>query len=437
MLSVQASAAATNPPASLQPPTTNVGMVPPSPRVGSQGEGLDLWFEELRKHEATLSAMATASADPKFREELGTIEQWFKLLSESEQTATLYTLLQHANQGQVKFMAAILGQMSAESANPPAEIGSKIKQGPRSLRPPSLNLPLPGSPATPQFATPATSSLPPDAEKVKSEGQELTVPGSDSNWANEVNTPQVRMFPKSDAANTQSVPTPLQGVPGLNMGMPGMPMLNPFNMAMLNNMGFSQEAQMLAMQMIMNGMVPGQMPGQHGQHRQGNHAKPSGGNNWRAPGSAKYPGSALRTGGLKSSALKSSGLKTAGLKSAGLGSATTPKEDDIDPELLKDVPAWLKSLRLHKYTHCFEGMTWEQMVELDEATLEAKGVAALGARRRLIKTFDAVKRRMGLETAPLDPVPASAALPSTNSTLPRVPVNDLPQVPHSAAPALH
>ncbi|KAF7298163.1 SAM domain-containing protein [Mycena chlorophos] len=68
----------------------------------------------------------------------------------------------------------------------------------------------------------------------------------------------------------------------------------------------------------------------------------------------------------------------------------------VDPELLKDVPSWLRSLCLHKYTACFEGMTWQEMVELDEATLEAKGVVALGARRRLIKMFDNVKQKMGL-----------------------------------------
>jgi hypothetical protein len=278
-----------------------------------------------------------------------------------------------------------------------ADAASKAKHGPKSLRPPSLNLPLPGSPATPQFST-----TPAPSQDTKAEGQDLVVNGSETSWANEVSTPMVRMFPKGSESGQNAGATPgLSGMGGMantGMGMPGVPpMLNPFNMAVLNNMGFSNEAQLLAVQMIMNGMVPGQMPAQQGQgHRQGHHNKPSTNNNWRSPASAKYPGSALRTGGFKTSGLKTPGLKTAGLKSAGLGSATTPKEDDIDPELLKDVPAWLKSLRLHKYTHCFEGMTWKEMVELDESTLEAKGVAALGARRRLVKTFDAVKRKMGM-----------------------------------------
>ncbi|PAV16797.1 hypothetical protein PNOK_0686100 [Pyrrhoderma noxium] len=73
------------------------------------------------------------------------------------------------------------------------------------------------------------------------------------------------------------------------------------------------------------------------------------------------------------------------------------KEDDIDPSLLNDVPAWLRSLRLHKYTLNFDGMTWRDMVIMDEGALEAKGVAALGARRKMLKTFEVVRKKMGVE----------------------------------------
>ena len=40
------------------------------------------------------------------------------------------------------------------------------------------------------------------------------------------------------------------------------------------------------------------------------------------------------------------------------------------------------------------------MVILDDAGLEAKGVAALGARRKMLKTFENVRKRMGIETPP-------------------------------------
>ena len=72
------------------------------------------------------------------------------------------------------------------------------------------------------------------------------------------------------------------------------------------------------------------------------------------------------------------------------------KDEEVDPALLNDVPAWLRSLRLHKYTPNFEGMSWKDMVVMDEKALEDKGVAALGARRKMLKTFEAVRNKMGI-----------------------------------------
>lgn len=38
----------------------------------------------------------------------------------------------------------------------------------------------------------------------------------------------------------------------------------------------------------------------------------------------------------------------------------------------KDVPAWLKSLRLHKYATLFSTMTYDEMMSLTEEQLEAQ-----------------------------------------------------------------
>lgn len=323
-----------------------------------------------------------------------------------------------------------------------------MARGRGSLRPPSLNLPLPGSPSTPRFNTPATASLPSAMDSSRGpgsqlsqipEGQDLVVNNNsqtDNSWASMVSTPLVPMFQKGSETTKNANP----------QGMAGMvnPMLNPFNMSMLSNMGFTQEAQILAVQMVMSGLVQ-PLPQQNVPQKQGN-AKPqrskdhpSGSNSWRGgPSSAKYPGSALRSAGLKSSGLKSNGLRSSGLKSASsIGSMATPSEEDIDPEMLKDIPAWLKSLRLHKYTSCFDGMTWEDMVALDDAALEGKGIVALGARRRLLKTFNLVKKKMGMEYSEDDVVtpgvPASATVASASSLRATAPPFEL-TAPHSAAP---
>ncbi|KAI1824811.1 protein VTS1 [Xylaria intraflava] len=68
-----------------------------------------------------------------------------------------------------------------------------------------------------------------------------------------------------------------------------------------------------------------------------------------------------------------------------------PPEDPTDPTLLQDIPAWLRSLRLHKYTENLKDMKWSDLIELDDEALEKRGVNALGARRKMLKVFEQVK----------------------------------------------
>jgi len=49
---------------------------------------------------------------------------------------------------------------------------------------------------------------------------------------------------------------------------------------------------------------------------------------------------------------------------------------------------------------------------MDEAALEVKGVAALGARRKMLKTFELVRKKMGIEGGPPSSIPPSATLKS-------------------------
>lgn len=71
--------------------------------------------------------------------------------------------------------------------------------------------------------------------------------------------------------------------------------------------------------------------------------------------------------------------------------SSKPPEDPTDPSLLQDIPSWLRSLRLHKYTDNLKDMNWTELVELDDEALEARGVAAVGARRKMLKVFEQVK----------------------------------------------
>ncbi|CAO3599099.1 unnamed protein product [Absidia cylindrospora] len=80
-------------------------------------------------------------------------------------------------------------------------------------------------------------------------------------------------------------------------------------------------------------------------------------------------------------------------KSMNKSSNKDKKSTDItvDMELLKDVPAWFRSLRLHKYNNIFAPMRWQDIIQLSDQDLQDKGVAALGARRKMVKVFQTIQ----------------------------------------------
>ncbi|BGP24636.1 Flap-structured DNA-binding and RNA-binding protein [Rhodotorula toruloides] len=103
------------------------------------------------------------------------------------------------------------------------------------------------------------------------------------------------------------------------------------------------------------------------------------------------------------------------------GSGANPDEP-LDMNLLGDTPAWLRSLRLHKYTPNFEGVGWKEMVLLGDKDLEDKGVSALGARRKLLKVFETVRGKTGM-ALPGDGAEASSPIDSVKDDVPVSPVD--------------
>ncbi|KAF4530457.1 hypothetical protein B566_EDAN018608 [Ephemera danica] len=59
---------------------------------------------------------------------------------------------------------------------------------------------------------------------------------------------------------------------------------------------------------------------------------------------------------------------------------------------MKDVAAWLKSLRLHKYSWLFASMTYDEMLALTEDALEARGVTK-GARHKIVLSIKKLRER--------------------------------------------
>ncbi|KAL3463346.1 hypothetical protein BJX64DRAFT_117970 [Aspergillus heterothallicus] len=82
---------------------------------------------------------------------------------------------------------------------------------------------------------------------------------------------------------------------------------------------------------------------------------------------------------------------TRGRSPRGRRGSSKPPEDPTDPALLKDIPGWLRSLRLHKYTDHLKDLKWSELVELNDKQLEERGVNALGARNKMLKVFEQVR----------------------------------------------
>lgn len=187
---------------------------------------------------------------------------------------------------------------------------------------------------------------------------------------------------------------------------PGMAHMGNTNILMTNELGqvlSPQQAAILQAQQLaaMNGHrsrpnSPGfAMQGGQGMGSMGNFASP------QANGflSADYGGNPLLNNGMGTLNLGQFGIGAGGEHAflsdpsqmdrgrspRGRRGSSKPPEDPTDPGLLSDIPNWLRSLRLHKYTDNLKDLKWQELIELDDDGLDKRGVNALGARRKMLK----------------------------------------------------
>jgi hypothetical protein len=88
-------------------------------------EAIDNWFENIQHYEQTVEEMATSKLDPKFKDELNRVNEWFRLLCEAERTAALYIIVQQATQVQIRFLIAVLSKMANQDP-----LGALLSPGP-------------------------------------------------------------------------------------------------------------------------------------------------------------------------------------------------------------------------------------------------------------------------------------------------------------------
>ncbi|GIY04116.1 hypothetical protein CDAR_316982 [Caerostris darwini] len=81
--------------------------------------------------------------------------------------------------------------------------------------------------------------------------------------------------------------------------------------------------------------------------------------------------------------------------SSGSGSESQKDEKDVfnqDGTGMKDVPCWLKGLRLHKYAYIFKNMSYEEMMAITEEKLEKMNITK-GARHKIVLSIQKLRER--------------------------------------------
>ncbi|KAG9293358.1 hypothetical protein G9A89_007604 [Geosiphon pyriformis] len=504
-----------------------------------EAEAIDKWFEDLQHYEQTLEEMATASLDQNFKEELGALEQWFRVLSEAERTAALYSLLQHSTQVQIRFFITVLQQMARNDpmgallspANPEkdmmqAQLAGAMAKAEVEAKLAGMALKSPTSPSYPRrlydrhsgieflspeaaiYSDPAaalaqqrarlqantgnrTAALYSSRPKsmVSESDQPVWAPGTANSgvnnkdrtsngrpksadlstlpwttanfpirsprpgtvafdgelsplvggsWASMVSTPVVPMFAENKAAKAAAeadiVTKKLTNWSISNSsgnrvvlesdvkkfrrnhgkGQSGVP-------ATVHEEKYANQANIVLSMYDPDGnsRSPQQSPlpspktlgSRQGSRPASPSTNPSGVlyqiHPWNAAVGGKSthlqpPGVGIHyvddNGGEIGYLSDHSDASHNASNAKGLGKNKKKQNDDtVDFNLLADIPQWLRSLRLHKYTSVFEGMKWQDIIELDDTALEQKGVAALGARRKMLKEFEKVKTAMNSE----------------------------------------
>ena len=95
-------------------------------QLDAADKAAEQWIAEIDQCENTLEEMAGATTDQDFKAELTAIEEWFRVLSEAERTASLYALLQQATKVQILFFIQTLEEMLRKHPMPGILSSSKL-----------------------------------------------------------------------------------------------------------------------------------------------------------------------------------------------------------------------------------------------------------------------------------------------------------------------
>ncbi|RCI05222.1 Flap-structured DNA-binding and RNA-binding protein [Rhizopus stolonifer] len=381
---------------------------------------LSTWYEDSEEYEGNLEEMATANLDQSFQDELQHVNQWFGFLTDAEKTAALYTLLQHSSQVQIRFFIHMLQDMRRPN---PLTRGSERASNIMNLsnrRLSSINQQqsrvmnnrhsfalgdtqelsrIFGSMGSSWLNTDEAHALPPRPTTSVSRTPSHLRPKSvmelggtspfSNSWLNQrqpnmFTTPEIQPAierPRSADISSWNLPSSSSSQP------PWKPLGNQHDIdfqPQWRDNPVIQHSQPATHFSTLDDTKKQAMPTRqtnYGQYLAAPKAMRSTSidNNDGLLGYGSDPGDSSR---YRSTPAGNISLH---------GKPKSAHEEVVDIELLKDVPAWFRSMRLHKYNNIFEKMKWQDIVKLNDQELQEKGVAALGARRKMLKVFESIR----------------------------------------------
>ncbi|ORX84182.1 hypothetical protein BCR32DRAFT_230653, partial [Anaeromyces robustus] len=395
-----------------------------------EADAIDRLFEDLSYYERTLEEMAKAKLDDNFREELKAIEQWFSVLSNCERTTALYSLLQQATPVQIRFFITVLQQMAQKETPGNVDKGSYLYP-PKS---PGMN----SRKFYPRHSAPidendgiyhhphhddnrgymsnrrgSTHSLKGKDEMMKQKMDlEMTGMNNVQGWAYGNNQNNLRE--RTSSLQQQQHHNNHKNSTHINTKRSFNKMNSPKSPAFQKSPAFPKP----------DPLSPLPLNNKNGNDKNMPPLSPGGSNKWGSSSNrGGYAHSEYSDVDDDANSRKGSQYRpgsTAGSTTAGSVSGKDNKgkiPDKIELELLEDIPTWLRSLRLHKYTNIFQSMSWKEMVILNDDELTQKGVAALGARRKLLKVFAMVQEEAKKQNIEL-PKPKSPEIPAETKEKP-------------------
>lgn len=374
----------------------------PRPKVSNpEAEAIDQWFENIQKYEQTLEQVAAASLDQDFKDELQQINQWIRSRSDVEKTAALYTVVQNASQVQIRFLITVLQQLSNQEPTTNTSAGQKnlsflgqshsvIEEESRKRQFYRQHNPIGTSAISePDRRRPFLSHTGALYEKALAARAQLQAASSSSSTLSSTSSLHSDLFSRPRLSSLRT------DISSPSIRPTSRTDLSP---SLCSNLSASRSevtpADLFARPSDLSLFTQWPEKPREEDWTFGSLSKTKK-KTWTIQEEEPVDALSQAHARLKNDSWEEEPLTGLARRRKRSSQARALKDkiaaETVDFELMKDVQAWLRSLRLHKYGHAFVGLDWKQVVRMTDQDMINAGVNTVGARRKLLKVFENVQ----------------------------------------------